>query len=77
MASIPGHPHVSADVGICGGKPCLTGTRIRVLDILEMMAGGMTVEDILEDYEQLTDEAVRGALAYAAESQRHPVVVLG
>lgn len=74
---IPGHPHVSADPAICGGKPCIAGTRIRVLDVLEMMAGGMTVLEILADYQQLTEADIRGALAYAAESQKHPVFVAG
>lgn len=50
----------------CGGRPCIRGMRIRVQDILEMLSGGMTREQILADYEELESEDIAAALAYAA-----------
>lgn len=72
---MPGHPLIESDIRVCGGRPVIRGTRIRVLDILEMMAGGMSVEEILADYEQLSEADVRAALAYSAEAHRHPVIL--
>jgi len=48
--------------------------RIRVIDILEMLAGGMTHEEILADYPDLEADDIRAALAYAAREMNHPVV---
>jgi uncharacterized protein (DUF433 family) len=72
---IPGHPRIDARPSVCGGKPTILGTRIRIVDILEMFGGGMTEAEILSDFPQLTSEDVRGALIYAAEAHRHPVVL--
>jgi len=52
------------------GKPCIKGTRITVQDILEMLAGGMSFEDILIDFPQLDMEKIRAALAFAASRER-------
>ncbi len=49
----------------CGGRPCIRGMRIRVMDILDMLAGGMTVEQILEDHDELEREDIAAASAYA------------
>ena len=49
-----------------GGKPCIRGMRIRVQDILEMLADGATIEDILADFPNLERDDIRAALAYAA-----------
>jgi uncharacterized protein (DUF433 family) len=58
----------------CGGRPCIRGMRIRVMDILEMLAGGMSREDILADYDELEPEDIAAALAYAAKAVSHPVL---
>ncbi|HXQ42511.1 MAG TPA: DUF433 domain-containing protein [Candidatus Udaeobacter sp.] len=58
----------------CHGQPCIRGMRIRVIDILEMLAGGMTHEEILADYPDLEADDIRAALAYAAREMNHPVV---
>ena len=58
---------VSVDPKVCGGKPCLRGTRIMVKNILGMVAGGYTIERILEAYPELTREDVVGALDYASQ----------
>ena len=58
----------------CHGQPCIRGMRIRVTDILEMLAGGMTHQQILADYPYLEAEDISAALAYAAREISHPVV---
>ncbi len=58
--------YITVDPKICGGKPVIHGTRIMVKNILGMMAGGYTVDRILEAYPELTREAVQAALEYAA-----------
>jgi uncharacterized protein (DUF433 family) len=58
----------------CHGQPCIRGMRIRVTDILEMLAGGMTHAQILADYPDLEADDITAALAYAAREISHPVV---
>ncbi len=58
---------ISVDSRICGGKPCIRGTRIMVKNILGLMAGGYTVERILETYPELTHENVADALDYVSQ----------
>ena len=57
---------ITIEPGKCGGKPCIRGMRIRVQDILEMLAGGMTNAEILADFDYLDADDIRAALAYAA-----------
>ena len=57
----------------CGGRPCIRGLRIRVKDILEMLGGGMTEAEILEDYDYLEPEDIRAALQFASKQSDHPV----
>lgn len=52
------------------GKPTIRGTRIAVGDVLSYLAGGMSEEDILADFSQLTREDIRACLAFAAERER-------
>jgi uncharacterized protein (DUF433 family) len=52
----------------CGGRPCIRGMRIRVQDVLDMLAGGATAEDILTDFPYLDADDIRASLAYAAAS---------
>ncbi|MFM9042409.1 MAG: DUF433 domain-containing protein [Vulcanococcus sp.] len=59
----------------CGGKPCIRGMRIRVADILELYAAGLTSEQILEDFPDLEVEDLEAALRYAAREVDHPVLV--
>lgn len=56
------------------GQPCIRSMRIRVVDVLEMLAGGMTTEEILADYPYLERDDIRAALAYAAQEMKHPIV---
>lgn len=56
--------------GVRSGKPCFVGTRITVYDVLEYLASGMTAEDIVGDFPELTIEHVRAALEFAALRER-------
>jgi uncharacterized protein (DUF433 family) len=58
--------HIAVDPNVCGGKPVIRGTRIMVKNILGMVAGGYTIDRILEAYPELTRDMVQAALAYAA-----------
>ncbi|MBL8549703.1 MAG: DUF433 domain-containing protein [Hyphomonadaceae bacterium] len=58
----------------CGGRPCIRGMRIRVMDILEMLAGGMSPAQILADYDELEQDDIAAALAYGAKAVSHPVL---
>ena len=60
--------------GQCHGQPCIRGMRIRVVDVLEMLAGGMTQAEILADYPYIEANDIRASLAYAAKEMTHPVV---
>ncbi len=58
---------ISVDPKVCSGKPCIRGTRIMVTNILGMIAGGYTIERVLEAYPELTREDVMEALNYASQ----------
>ena len=64
---------IAVDPAIRFGKPCVRGTRISVGDVLSYLAGGMSEEQILADFPQLTSDDVRACLAYAAERERRTV----
>lgn len=59
----------------CGGRPCIRGMRIRVKDVLDMLAGGATEAEILQDYPYLEAEDIRACLEYAAAQVDHAVVM--
>lgn len=59
---------VTLDPQQCGGRPCLRGTRMRVQDVLDMLAGGATAEEILADFPYLEADDIRASIAYAAAS---------
>lgn len=61
---------ISINPDVCFGKPCIRGTRIWVSLILDFLANGDTVEDILEDYPHLKREDILAAIAYGAEMTR-------
>ena len=64
------------DPNVCFGKPCIRGTRIWVSLLLDFLAVGMTVEEILAEYPQLAVEDISAALAYGAEMSRERYVEL-
>ncbi len=59
----------------CGGRPCIRGMRIRVKDVLELLAAGLDEAEILADYPYLEPEDIRACLEYAALEADHPVLV--
>jgi uncharacterized protein (DUF433 family) len=61
---------VSVDPSVCGGKPCILGTRIDIAIILDGLAEGLTPDQIIDHYPQLTIEDIQAALAYAADLSR-------
>jgi uncharacterized protein (DUF433 family) len=62
----PGHPKIVSDPEICGGKPTVAGTTVRVTDVLAMLAEGVGEAEILADFPYLTLEDLRACLAFAA-----------
>jgi uncharacterized protein (DUF433 family) len=65
---------VTIDPALCGGRPCLRGLRIRVKDVLDLLAAGASREEILNDYPFLEAEDITAALEYAARQTDHPVL---
>jgi uncharacterized protein (DUF433 family) len=61
---------ITIEPGKRSGQPCIRGLRITVQDVLEYLAGGMTVEEIISDFPELTEEDIRACLAYAADRER-------
>ena len=66
---------ISSDPEICGGRPCIKGTRMRVVDIVEAIAHGATREQLLRDFDYLTAEDIAAALLYSARASDHRVVL--
>ncbi len=63
------------DPDICRGRPIVAGTRVRVVDVLEILANGATEIEIVRDFPYLAAADVRACLAYAATMADHPVVL--
>ena len=61
---------ITIEPGKRGGKPCIRGLRITVQDVLEYLAGGMTEEEILRDFSELTREDIKACLGCAADRER-------
>ncbi len=59
----------------CGGRPCVRGMRIRVKDVLDLLAAGVAEAEILEDYPYLEAEDIVACLEYAAAELDHPVLI--
>lgn len=60
---------ITIDPEVCGGRPCIRGLRLRVMDILDMLAGGATRAEILADYPYLEDEDITAALEFAGRAK--------
>lgn len=65
---------ITIEPGTRSGKPCIRGMRITVQDILEYMAGGMSEQEILSDFPELTIEDIRACLTFAANRERQLAV---
>jgi uncharacterized protein (DUF433 family) len=62
---------ITMEPGKRGGKPCIRGLRMTVDDVLDYLAGGMTIEELLDDFPDLTREDVLACLAFAADRERN------
>jgi uncharacterized protein (DUF433 family) len=72
----PDLSRITVEPGKCGGKPCIRGYRMRVADVLGLLAGGMTEAEIFADFEFLEPDDIRACLAYASAAVDHPVIEL-
>ncbi|MBV8685936.1 MAG: DUF433 domain-containing protein [Alphaproteobacteria bacterium] len=70
---MPDHPRISVDPAVCGGRPTVAGTRMRVSDILDALASGASEAALLADFPYISLEDIRACLAYGAASA-HPIV---
>lgn len=61
---------ITVEPGKRGGKPCIRGLRITVSDILDYLAGGMSEDEVLRDFPELTRDDIRACLAFAADRER-------
>jgi uncharacterized protein (DUF433 family) len=68
--TVSGHPRIAFDSEVCGGRPTVAGTRVRVSDVLEMLAGGASGAEIVEDLPYLSVEDIRACLGYAADAAK-------
>jgi uncharacterized protein (DUF433 family) len=70
-----GFPRIAIDPTICGGRPIVSGTRMRISDILEMLGNGVSEAEILADFPYVQGADIRACLNYAASLSDHPVVI--
>jgi len=66
---------ITFDPAVCGGRPCIRGYRLRVSDVLDMLASGEAVAEILVEYEFLDAADIAACLQYAARQIDHPVLI--
>ena len=65
---------ITSSVGIFGGRPCIRGLRIRVVDVLDLLAAGLSHAEIIEELPDLELEDIKAALAFAARRVDHPLI---
>jgi len=65
---------ITIDPDQCGGRPCIRGMRIRVIDVLDLLAAGLSHEQILEEMPDLEEEDIEASLCYASRRIDHPVL---
>ncbi len=65
---------ITVDPEQCGGRPCIRGMRIRVIDVLDLLAGGLTHEEVISELPDLEPEDIRACLRFASQRIDHPVV---
>jgi uncharacterized protein (DUF433 family) len=66
--------HITVDPTVCHGNACIKGTRVMVSVVMDNLAAGLTMDEILRSYPSLSREAVQAAIAYAAELTRERIV---
>ena len=65
---------ITVDPEQCGGRPCIRGMRIRVVDVLDLLANGLSAEQVIEELPDLEIEDVRACLRFASRRLDHPVL---
>lgn len=65
---------ITVDKSQCGGRPCIRGMRIRVADVLEVLANGLTMDEVLHEFPDLEREDIQACLRFASQRFDHPVV---
>ena len=65
---------ITVNLNQCGGRPCIRGMRMRVKDVLDLLAAGVAQEEILRDYPYLEAADIQAALEFAAANMDHPVL---
>jgi uncharacterized protein (DUF433 family) len=65
---------ISIDPAVCGGRPCIRGHRVWVSLVLDFLASGLSVEEILKDYPQLSPDDIRACIAFGSEMTRERTV---
>ena len=68
---------ITIEDGKCGGKPCIRGMRITVYDVLDYLASGMSIAEILGDFPYLKAEDIQACLRFAADRERQQMVIAG
>lgn len=67
---------ITTEPGKCGGKPCIRGMRIRVVDVLDLLSNGLSYQEILEELPDLEVADIRAAVAYARKRMDHTVIAV-
>lgn len=65
---------ITVDPDQCGGRPCIRGMRIRVTDVLDLLAAGLSVEQVLEEMPALEKADIEAALRFASRRVDHPII---
>ena len=66
------HDRITVNPKQCGGRPCIRGMRIRVIDVLDLLASGLSADEVLEELPDLEKEDILATLQYAARKLDHP-----
>lgn len=66
---------ITSEPGKLGGKPCVRGMRIRVVDVLELLASGMTQQQVIDEYPDLEADDIKACLLFAAKRSNHPYLI--
>ncbi|GAA4318075.1 DUF433 domain-containing protein [Compostibacter hankyongensis] len=74
MKSNSWQERITIDPQQCGGRPCIRGMRIRVIDILNLLAAGLTQDEVIEELPDLEKADIEAALKYASHKFDHPVI---
>jgi uncharacterized protein (DUF433 family) len=72
---LPSIERITINPGQCGGRPCIRGMRIRVIDVLDLLANGLTAEEVLSELPDLEPDDIKACLQYASRKLNHPVLV--